>query len=355
MKLATALILVSATTLATTACSKKKRQDGGGSEKIQEGGGKPAIPGGGGVVTVDGSSTVFLISKAVAEDFDDAGLGDATVAKSGTGGGFQKFCRGEVDVTGASRPIKPTEVDGCKAGGIEYIELPIAYDGLAVVVHPSNDWVDHLTTAELKKMWEPAASEKINNWSQVREGWPDKKLGLYGPGTDSGTYDYFTQAINGKEHSSRGDFTSNEDDNVLVQGVAGDPGAVGYFGYAYYIENKDKLELVAVDDGDDKNGKGPILPDLTTVANGTYQPLSRPVFIYVSTKALGRGSVQRFVTYFLDNARRLAEEVGYIPLPAQADALVRKRYDDRTTGSVFAGMGSQVGVTIEKLLSSEGG
>jgi phosphate transport system substrate-binding protein len=275
------------------------------------------------------------------------------VAASGTGGGLKKFCRGELDVAGASRPIKESEAEACKAAGIEFVELPVAYDGLAVVVHPSNDWVDHLTVAELKKMWEPEAAEKLTSWAQVREGWPDRKLVLFGAGADSGTYDYFTQAIVGKEHSSRGDYTSNEDDNVLVTGVAGDPGALGFFGFAYYTENQGKLKVVPIDDGVADNGAGPITPTLETVKDGTYQPLSRPLFLYVSTKSLARASVAAFAEFYLAQVAKLAAEVGYIPLPDRAYELARKRLAERVTGSVFAGKGSQVGVTVEKLLEAE--
>ncbi len=308
----------------------------------------------GGTVVVDGSSTVELISQAVAEEFDEAGLGQANVGESGTGGGLQKLCRGEIDIADASRPIKPTEADACKGAGIDYVELPIAYDGIAVVVNPALDFVDHLTVEELKKMWAPEAAKTITRWSQIREGWPDTELHLYGAGTDSGTYDYFTQAIVGKEHSSRGDYTASENDNVLVQGVTGDKSALGFFGYAYYEANKAALKLVPIDDGKDDNGKGAIAPDLTTVADGTYQPLARPLFIYVSKKSLdGKASVAAFVEFYLEQAKPLVTEVKYIPLPDKAYDLVEKRFADRKVGSAFAG-GSQVGVTIEQLLASEG-
>jgi phosphate transport system substrate-binding protein len=348
--LGAALLLVS-----TVACSKKKDDAADKGDKVKEPAGetgeaKPPEKTGG-IVKVDGSSTVFPISEAVAEEFRSKG--DATVAASGTGGGFKKFCRGELDVTGASRPIKQGEADECKAAGIEFIELPVAYDGLAVVVNTRNDWVDHLTVAELKKMWEPEAQDKVTNWSQIRDGFPDKKLVLFGAGTDSGTYDYFTQATVGKEHSSRGDYTSSEDDNTLVQGVSGDGNALGFFGFAYYTENKDKLKLIPIDDGKDDNGKGPISPSLETVADGTYQPLSRPLFIYVSVKSLDKGSVASFVAFYIEQAKTLSAEVGYIPLPDKAYELVQKRFDAKKTGSVFSG-GSQIGMTIEKLLESEG-
>jgi phosphate transport system substrate-binding protein len=349
--------------LLVAGCSKHKEENAKGddtsavSKETGKGTGtgtdKPA-PKGGGLVNIDGSSTVYLISMAVAEDFQKAGQGDVTVASSGTGGGFKKFCRGETDISDASRPIKQEEADACKAAGIDFVELPIAYDGIAVVVNPKADWVDHLTVAELKKMWEPEAADKINNWSQIRDGWPDKKLTLFGPGTDSGTYDYFTQAVNGKEHSSRGDYTSSEDDNVLVTGVAGDEGAIGFFGYAYYVENQDKLKVVPIDDENDADGKGPIAPAPDVVANGTYQPLSRPLFIYVSTKALGKPTVKALVDFYLEHAKDLSAEVGYIPLPDTAYDLVKKRFADGKTGSVFGDKGSQVGMTVEKLLASEG-
>ena len=307
-----------------------------------------------GTIRIDGSSTVFPITEAVAEEFQKVNGGvRVTVGISGTGGGFEKFGRGEVAITGASRPIKPSEVDLCAKNGIEYIELPVAYDGLAVVVHPENTWADSMTVAELKQLWAPEAQGKIKLWSQVRAGWPDKEIHLFGAGVDSGTYDYFTAAIVGKEHSSRGDFTSSEDDNVLVQGIATDPLALGFFGYAYYVENKEKLKLVAIDDGDDNNGKGAFVPSYETVVNGTYQPLSRPIFIYVNKAALDRPEVVAFVRFYMDNAAALVPNVGYIPLPDRAYQLAQERVDKRIVGSLFYGKGSQVGVKIEDLLAQE--
>ncbi len=307
------------------------------------------------LVKVDGSSTVFPITEAVAEEFQAAKRGKVmvTVGISGTGGGFKKFCRGETDVSDASRPIKPTEVELCRKNGIEYIELPVAYDGIAVVVNPGNNWVDYLTVKELKKIWEPSAQGRVTKWNQIRPEWPDKEIHLYGPGVDSGTYDYFTEAIVGKEGASRGDFTASEDDNVLVQGVSTDPLALGFFGFAYYEENRDKLKLVPIDDGNDSNGKGPILPTPETVNNGTYQPLSRPLFIYVNKKAAKRPEVRDFVRFYLREGRELVREVGYIPLPDKAYELALKRFEKGITGSVFAGKGSQVGVRIEDLLKIE--
>ncbi len=307
------------------------------------------------LVKVDGSSTVFPVTEAVAEEFqiEKRGRVMVTVGISGTGGGFKKFCRGEIDVTDASRPVKPEEVELCKKNGIEYIELPVAYDGLAVIVNPANDWVDYMTVRELKKLWEPAAQRRVTKWSQIRKGWPDEEIHLFGPGTDSGTFDYFTKAIVGKEGASRGDFTASEDDNVLVQGIATDKYALGYFGLAYYEHNRDKLKLVPIDDEKDDNGKGPILPTAETVNNGTYQPLSRPIFIYVSKKAAERPEVEDFVKFYLENAGSLAREVGYIPLPDRVYKLALERFNKRKTGSVFGGKGAKAGVRIEDILRME--
>ncbi len=305
----------------------------------------------GGIISIDGSSTVFPITEAVAEEFQKTSDARVTIGVSGTGGGFKKFCQGETAISGASRPIKPSEVELCESHGIEYIELPIAYDGLAVVVNPGNDWVGHMTVAELKSLWEPAAQAKVIRWNQVRPGWPDQEIHLFGAGVDSGTFDYFTLAIVGEEHASRGDFTSSEDDNVLVQGLATDPLALGFFGYAYYAENKERLKLVPIDNGNEEDGAGAIAPSPETVTNGTYQPLSRPIFIYVSKAAAERPEVQGFVNYYLEHAATLVPEVGYIPLPASAYDLVEKRFDARKLGSIFAGAGSKVGVTVEDLLA----
>ena len=261
-------------------------------------------------ITIDGSSTVYPISEAVAEEFGKKTKHQVTVGISGTGGGFKKFCAGETDISDASRPIKATEIELCKKNGVEYIDLSIAFDGLAVLVNPKNDWAATMTVEELKKLWAPEAQAKITRWSQVREGWPDEEIHLFGPGVDSGTYDYFTEVVVGKEHSSRGDYTSSEDDNMLVQGIATDRLALGFFGFAYYAENKDKLKLVGVD-----AGKGPILPSVESVHDGSYKPLSRPLFIYVSTKALGRKEVKDFIDFYIDNAPRLVAEVGYVPMP----------------------------------------
>ena len=302
-----------------------------------------------GTIRVDGSSTVLPISEAVAEEFAKAHPKvQPTVGKSGTGGGFKKFANGEIDITGASRPIREEEDALCKKNGIEYIEIPVAYDAMAVVVNPQNTWCDSLTVAELKKIWEPAAQGKIVNWSQVRPGFPNERLVLFGAGTDSGTFDYFTAAIVGKEKASRGDYTGSEDDDVLVQGVSRTKGGLGYFGLAYYENNQDKLKLVAID-----NGSGPVKPSRETVLNGTYQPLARPLFIYVSVKALERPEVAEFVRFYIQNAGKLAEEVGYIGLPEKVYALVMERVERRITGSAFGAHGSQVGVKLEDLYKIE--
>jgi phosphate transport system substrate-binding protein len=305
------------------------------------------------VIQIDGSSTVFPISEAVAEEFQKANQGvRVTVGISGTGGGFQKFCRGETDISDASRPISATEIEACKKAGIEYIELPVAYDGLAIVVNPRNTWASTMTVAELKKLWAPEAQGKISRWNQVRAGWPDREVHLFGAGVDSGTYDYFTEATVGKAKASRGDFTSSEDDNVLVQGVGGDELALGFLPLAYLEQNKSALKVVPIDDEKQDNGDGAIAPTAETVRDGTYQPLSRPLFIYVSRKAADRPEVQKFVDlYFVSQA--LMREVGYVELTPQIYDLAKKHFADRRVGTAFGEGGSQVGLTLEKLLARE--
>jgi phosphate transport system substrate-binding protein len=278
-----------------------------------EGGGASSGPS---LVSLDGSSTVFPISEAVAEEFQKADKNvRVTVGISGTGGGFQKFCRGEIDIADASRPISATEIAACEKSGIGFIELPIAFDGIAIAVNPKNAWAGHITVAELKTLWSPDAQGKVTRWSQVRKGWPDREIHLYGAGVDSGTYDYFTEVVTGKAKASRGDFTSSEDDNVLVQGIGNDELALGFLPFAYFEENSAKLKLVPVDDG---KGAGPITPTPETIEKGTYRPLSRPVFIYVSKKAAARPEVQRFVEFYLKNAETLVREVNYVSLGAAA-------------------------------------
>jgi phosphate transport system substrate-binding protein len=314
-----------------------------------------AASSGPGLVSLDGSSTVFPLSEAVAEEFQKADSNvRVTVGISGTGGGFQKFCRGEIDIADASRPISATEVAACEKAGITFIELPIAYDGIAIAVNPRNNWADSITVAELKTLFGPDAQGKVTRWNQVRKSWPDREVHLFGAGVDSGTYDYFTEAINGKAKSSRGDFTSSEDDNVLVQGLANDELALGFLPFAYFEENSAKLKLVPVDDGKEDNGAGAIAPSPDTIRTGTYQPLSRPIFIYASSKAAARPEVQRFVEFYLKNADALAREVNYVGLGGNAYALVGERFAKRTTGSVFTGVNT-VGVTIDQLLAKEAG
>ncbi|PTR15683.1 phosphate ABC transporter substrate-binding protein (PhoT family) [Nitrosospira sp. Nsp2] len=303
------------------------------------------------IVKIDGSSTVFPITEAVAEDFqkEKRGAVRVTVGISGTGGGFKKFCRGETDIVDASRPILKNEMDACKAAGVQYVEMPVAFDALTVVVNPKNDWAKTITVAELKKIWEPAAQGKITKWSQVNPAWPDEPLKLYGAGADSGTFDYFTEAIVGKAKSSRGDFTASEDDNVLVQGVASDKSALGFFGYAYYVENQKKVKAIAVD-----GGNGPVLPSAKTVEDGTYQPLSRPIFIYVNIKSADKPEVRQFVEFYMKNASKLVKEVKFFPLPDQAYTTNLEHLNKKKLGTVFGGK-SEVGLRIEELLRREAG
>ncbi len=288
-------------------------------------------------VTLDGSSTVFPISEAIAEEFKKANQDNVTIGVSGTGGGFKKFCSKEVAMVGASRAITAEEAQACSTNGVNFIELPVAFDGIAIVVNPKNTFAESVTVAELKMLWAPEAQGKVTKWSQVRAGWPDKEIHLFGPGVDSGTYDYFTKAIVGTEHSSRGDFTSSEDDNVLVQGVTADEFSLGFFGLSYFEANKEKLKLVKLDDGVAENGEGPIAPNATTIGDATYQPLSRPIFIYVSSSALTENeAVARFSSFYAQNAGRVAAHVGYVALPTDLAAIVTQRLTDRKIGSLFS-------------------
>ena len=304
------------------------------------------------VVRVDGSSTVYPITEAVAEDFQKAKKQQVkvTVGISGTGGGFKKFCRGETDVSDASRPISAKEMKDCADAGIKYVELPVAFDALTVVVNPKNTWIKELKVEELKKMWEPAAQGKVTRWNQVNPAWPNAPIKLFGPGADSGTFDYFTDAINGKEKASRGDFTASEDDNVLVQGVARDVNALGYFGLAYYLENKDKLKAAPILN---RGAAKAVLPSVETVMDGSYQPLARPIFIYVSDKAIGKPEVREFIEYYLTHATTLVKEVGYVPLGKAHYDQAMKNFKARKLGTGFGGK-NEVGVRVEDLLAREG-
>jgi phosphate transport system substrate-binding protein len=302
------------------------------------------------LVKIDGSSTVYPITEAVAEEFQKAKKGavKVTVGISGTGGGFKKFCRGETDISDASRPILEKEMADCRAAGIKYIELPVAFDALTVVANPKNTELKQITIAELKTMWAPEAQGKVINWNEVNPAWPAKPLKLFGPGADSGTFDYFTEAVVGKSKSSRGDFTASEDDNVLVQGVSRDVGALGYFGFAYYVENKDKLKAVPV-----VNGKGQaVMPSLENVMNGSYEPLARPIFIYVNAKAVERPEVKEFVEFYLKEAASLVKEVKYVPLAPAEYKHALENFGKRKTGTAFGGH-AEVGVQVADLLKRE--
>lgn len=300
------------------------------------------------VVKVDGSSTVFPITEGIAEDFQKKTKIKATVGISGTGGGFKKFCRGEIDVQNASRPITAKEMEDCKAAGITYYELPVAFDALTVIIHPSNTWAQRLTVEQLKRMWEPAAQGKITNWNQVDPSFPNRPLKLFGAGSDSGTFDYFTEAVNGKSKASRGDYAATEDDHVTIKGVTADQGALGYLGYAYYAENASKLKAVAV-----TNDKGQaVAPSEKSVMDGSYNPLSRPIFIYVAVKSMDKPEVKQFVEFYMANAAKISKEVKYVPLPdkvykANLDHIARKR-----VGTIFGGK-NEIGLTVEELVKRE--
>jgi phosphate transport system substrate-binding protein len=303
------------------------------------------------VIKIDGSSTVFPIAEAVAEEFQISKRGKVrvTVGIAGTGGGFKRFCRGETDISNASRPILKEEMEACRKAGIKYLELPVAFDALTIVVNPQNTWAKSLTVADLKKMWEPGAQSRVTRWNQVRSEWPAQPLMLFGPGADSGTFDYFTEAVNGKAKASRGDYTASEDDNVLVQGVENNKNALGYFGFAYYVAHKDKMRAVPV-----VNAKGQAVgPSIEAVNDGSYQPLSRPLFIYVRDTAAQRAEVKEFIQFYLTEGAALAKEVGYVPLPEAAYKLALQHFQANKLGTVFGGV-PEVGVTIDALLAREG-
>src|SRR5688500_12740639 len=310
---------------------------GGATPPAQEGG--EAAPS---LITVDGSSTVFPIAEAVAEEFGKAHPDSRTptVGISGTGGGFQKFCRGETDISNASRPIRPAEIEACRKAGVDYIEVPVAYDGLAIVVNPKNTWATTITVDELKTLWSPDAKGKVMRWNQVRASWPNRDIRLFGAGVDSGTYDYFTEATVGKEGASRRDFTFSEADLVIVQGVSSGELALGCLPPHYVGHNRERLTPVPVEDGKPDNGAGPTTPTAETVRNGTYQPLSRPLFVYVSRKAADRPEVQKFVEMFFTRAD-LTREVGYIELTPEIYELAKKHFADRRVGTAFGEGGSQ--------------
>jgi len=299
-----------------------------------------------GKVVMDGSSTVFPISEAVGEEFQKENRGvQVAIASSGTGGGFKKFCHGELDLTGASRPIEATELEMCQKAKIEFIELPMAYDGIALVINKKNTWAKELTTAELKKIWEPGST--IKNWKDIRPNFPNQKLSLYGPGPDSGTFDYFTKVINQKEKASRTDFSSSESDFVIVKGVAGDLGGLGYFGVAYYMENQDKLGLLGVN-----AGKGVVHPTTQTISTGTYAPLSRPLFIYASKKSLERSEVKAFADYYLKNADGLVSQVGYVTLGKNVYDMSIERLQNLRTGSMYSDPAAKASASVVDLMKA---
>jgi phosphate transport system substrate-binding protein len=303
------------------------------------------------IITIDGSSTVFPMTEAVAEEFqkEKKGTVKVTVGISGTGGGFKKFVRGETDIQDASRPILKEEMEQARANGIEYIELPVIFDALTVAVNPTNTWVDFLTVDELKKMWEPAAQGKVTHWNQIRPTWPNEKLSLLGAGSDSGTFDYFTEAIVGKAKASRGDYTASEDDNVLVQGIEGNKFALGYIPYAYFAPHKDRMKAVPIK-WEKNKVKYAVAPSLDNVLKGIYNPLSRPLFIYVNKKsAQQKPEVKQFVEFYLQNADVLAKRVKYLPLPETAYEMALGRFTKLETGSGFGGT-PEVGLAVEEIL-----
>jgi phosphate transport system substrate-binding protein len=317
--------------------------------------GAPTQNGGGGpareqVIKIDGSSTVFPVTEAVAEEFqrEKGGAVRVTVGISGTGGGFKKFVRGEIDVSNASRPILKEELEQAKQNGVEFVELPVAFDALTVVVHPENNWVTSMTVSDLKKIWEPEAQGRVTHWNQVRPEWPNEKIALFGAGSDSGTFDYFTEAVVGKAKSSRGDYTASEDDNVLVQGIEGNKFALGYIPYAYFAPHSTRMKALGIE-WDKNKTAGPVMPSPENILAGTYNPLSRPLFIYVSRKSLDKPEVKEFVEFYLKNVGALSREVKYLPLPDNAYQMAGERLRNRQTGTGFGGV-PEVGLPVEEIL-----
>ncbi len=333
----TALPVIMSWALLTIAC-------GGGSGDGAGSAGQSAV------IKIDGSSTVFPVTEAVAEEFqkEKQGKVNVTVGISGTGGGFKKFVRGETDISDASRPILSEEMTQAKANGIEYIELPVAFDALTVVVNQQNSWVTSMTVSELKKVWEPEAQGKITHWNQIRAEWPKERIALFGAGADSGTFDYFTEAIVGKAKASRGDYTASEDDNVLVQGIEGNKYALGYIPYAYFAPHSSRMKAVGIE-WEKNKVQGPVMPSPENVLAGIYNPLSRPLFIYVSRKSLDKPAVKEFVEFYLNNVRTLAQEVKYLPLPETAYQMATERLRTLQTGTGFGGV-PEVGLPVEEIL-----
>lgn len=330
-----------------TSCNPARKADG---EEKAEQSAKPAEPA---PIMMDGSSTVLPISQGVLRLYASELVTDIKLAGAGTGAGFKKLCRKETAINGASRPISPTEEKLCRDASVEYIELAIAFDGIAVVVNKDNDWATHMTVAELKKLWAPDAQQSVRRWKDIRRTWPDDPIALAGPGIESGTFDFFTQVVTGQEHSSRADYKVSEDDDVLVEHVVRNKNALAYFGMAYFAKNRTRLRAVAIDDQDEKNGDGAVLPTPKTVADGSYQPLSRPLFLYVSKAELARQPVEHFVEFYLRNAHRVAPNIGYVALPERLFELAGKRLKQRITGSVFEGIQGVVGLSMQQLLEAE--
>lgn len=302
------------------------------------------------IVKIDGSSTVYPITKAVAKNFQVTKKDAVKVMVniSGTGDGFNKFCRGEIDIVNASRPILGNEMAECKNSRVKFVEIPVAFDAITVAVNPDNNWSTTMTIAQLKKIWEPIAQGKVTKWSQINLAWPNEDLKLFGADSASGTFDYFTKAIVGKSKLIRGDYVESEDDNVLVEGVANNRNGLGFFGFHYYIENQDKVKAVAID-----NGKGGVLPSAETVENGSYQPLSRPIFIYVSLKAAQKPEVREFVEFYMKNALLQAKKAEFFPLPPSAYRTMLEHFNNKRAGSVFNGKPA-IGLTIDEMIRREG-
>jgi phosphate transport system substrate-binding protein len=289
-----------------------------------------------GAIRIDGSSTVYPITEAVAEEFSkEAAKVNVSVGISGTGGGFKRFCVGETDITDASRPITPSEVSLAAEKKVEYIEIPVAYDALTIVVNPKNDWVKSLTVEQVRRIYSAAGTAK--SWKDLDPAWPDRPMKVFSPGTDSGTFDYFKEAVIGKDGNVRSDMSVSEDDNALVMGVAGNVDGIGYFGLAYFEENQSKLRAVPID-----GGKGPVAPSAKSVNDGTYTPLSRPLFIYVNRKSADRSEVQAFIDFYLREAGDLAKEVGYVNMPDEILGRAKARWTSRKTGTVFVADGKKV-------------
>ncbi len=305
-------------------------------------------------IRIDGSSSLFPLTEAVAEEFRDVYPEiKITVGVSGTGGGFKKFGRNEIDIANASRPLTTDEIELCKKNNVEFIEIPVTNDGLVIAVNTSNNFIDFLTVTELKKIWEPSAQGKIKYWNQIRSNWPHIPIQLFGPGTSSGSFDFFTRTIIGMKKASRGDFTASEDDNILVQGVSGARGGLGYFGLSYYLENRDKLKAIPIDDENDLNGIGAFYPTEEVIKNGNYQPLSRTGFLYINAKAAKKEIIKIFVDYYLISATKLTREVGGIPLQKETYVEAMKRFDFGITGSMFIEGESLDAETILRKLKSE--